>query len=564
MQKTSFLVLIIYILFSAELFCQNLHLKIDGNSNYETLVIDSTNYSNIHKNFESIKFEIDSIQKLLYREGYIENELKNIKKENDSTFNAQFHLKKKFNTIYIYYKNSGVDTSILNLVSNAVFDDYFILNFSEVENALNFINTRVTEQGLPFSKLKLSNIRVRENNNLVANLIIGSNKKERIINAIEIKGYEKFPRSFLKHYLKIKPKQRFNLNTIKKKTSQLNDLKFANQIKAPEVLFSKDSTTLYLYLEKAQSNSFDGFLGFGTNEDTGNLEFDGYLNLNLSNNLNFGESFRLLYKSDENDQKTFKTDITLPYLFKSPIGLDLQLQIFKRDSSFTTVNQYVKLHYQINSKHKVYAGIISSESNNLLNENTTPNIIDYKTSYYSFAYEYLNPQNYNLLFPINTKLYLETNFGQRKLTNESQNQSQFTIDAFKIFNLNTKNSIYTRLNSSVLISDTYLENELFRFGGINSIRGFEENSLLASIYGLINTEYRYQLSNGIYIHSITDVAYFENKIQNTKEKLFGYGFGFGILTNAGLFRFNYANGKLENQKFKLSNSKIHISLTTNF
>ena len=490
--------------------------------------------------------------------------MKNIKKENDSTFNAQFHLKKKFNTIYIYYKNSGVDTSILNLVSNAVFDDYFILNFSEVENALNFINTRVTEQGLPFSKLKLSNIRVRENNNLVANLIIGSNKKERIINAIEIKGYEKFPRSFLKHYLKIKPKQRFNLNTIKKKTSQLNDLKFANQIKAPEVLFSKDSTTLYLYLEKAQSNSFDGFLGFGTNEDTGNLEFDGYLNLNLSNNLNFGESFRLLYKSDENDQKTFKTDITLPYLFKSPIGLDLQLQIFKRDSSFTTVNQYVKLHYQINSKHKVYAGIISSESNNLLNENTTPNIIDYKTSYYSFAYEYLNPQNYNLLFPINTKLYLETNFGQRKLTNESQNQSQFTIDAFKIFNLNTKNSIYTRLNSSVLISDTYLENELFRFGGINSIRGFEENSLLASIYGLINTEYRYQLSNGIYIHSITDVAYFENKIQNTKEKLFGYGFGFGILTNAGLFRFNYANGKLENQKFKLSNSKIHISLTTNF
>tara|TARA_R110002033_G_scaffold58591_1_gene108373 strand:- start:3795 stop:5453 length:1659 start_codon:yes stop_codon:yes gene_type:complete len=551
-------------LFASELFCQNLHLKIDGSSSYETQVIDSTNYLKVHENFASIQLEVDSIQKLLYKKGYIENELKNINKKNDSTFLAKFHLKKKFNTIYIYYTNSGVDTSILNLVSNAVFDNYFILDFSEVEDALNIINTRITEQGLPFSKLKLSNIQVKGNDNLMADLIIESNKKERTINAIEIKGYEKFPRSYLKHYLKIKPKQTFNLSTIKRKTEQLNDLRFANQIKPPEVLFSKDSTTLYLYLEKAKSNSFDGFLGFGTNEETNNIEFDGYLNLNLTNNLNFGESFRLLYKSDENDQDTFKTDITLPYLFKSPVGVDLQLQIFKRDSSFTTVNQFAKLHYQINSKHKVYAGIINSESNNLLNENATLNIIDYKTNYYSFAYEYLNPQNSNLLFPFNAKFYLETNFGQRKLTNESQNQSLFAIDAFKIFNLNIKNSIYTRLNVSSLISDTYLENELFRFGGINSIRGFEENSLFASQYALINTEYRYQLSNSIYMHSITDVAYFENKVQNTKEKLFGYGFGFGLLTKAGLFRFNYANGKLENQKFKLSNSKIHLSLTTNF
>ena len=551
-------------LFASELFCQNLHLKIDGSSSYETQVIDSTNYLKVHENFASIQLEVDSIQKLLYKKGYIENELKNINKKNDSTFLAKFHLKKKFNTIYIYYTNSGVDTSILNLVSNAVFDNYFILDFSEVEDALNIINTRITEQGLPFSKLKLSNIQVKGNDNLMADLIIESNKKERTINAIEIKGYEKFPRSYLKHYLKIKPKQTFNLSTIKRKTEQLNDLRFANQIKPPEVLFSKDSTTLYLYLEKAKSNSFDGFLGFGTNEETNNIEFDGYLNLNLTNNLNFGESFRLLYKSDENDQDTFKTDITLPYLFKSPVGVDLQLQIFKRDSSFTTVNQFAKLHYQINSKHKVYAGIINSESNNLLNENATLNIIDYKTNYYSFAYEYLNPQNSNLLFPFNAKFYLETNFGQRKLTNESQNQSLFAIDAFKIFNLNIKNSIYTRLNVSSLISDTYLENELFRFGGINSIRGFEEISLFASQYALINTEYRYQLSNSIYMHSITDVAYFENKVQNTKEKLFGYGFGFGLLTKAGLFRFNYANGKLENQKFKLSNSKIHLSLTTNF
>ena len=35
-----------------------------------------------------------------------------------------------------------------------------------------------------------------------------------------------------------------------------------------------------------------------------------FLNLNLTNNFNYGETFKLLYKSDENDQKTFETNLT--------------------------------------------------------------------------------------------------------------------------------------------------------------------------------------------------------------------------------------------------------------
>jgi hypothetical protein len=545
-------------------FSQNLYLKIDGYTDSETTVIDSLNYVKNHQDYTSIKLEVDAIQNTLYKLGYIENELKDFNKKNDSTFYSLIHLKEKFSTIYIYYNKQDIDNSILNMISKNVFDNYFELDFTEVENALAFINSKISAKGLPFSKLYLSNIKIKDSSNLESELIIESSKQKRTINNIIIKGYEKFPKSYLKHYLKIKPKQVFDLKRIRNKTEQLNNLNFANEVKSPEVLFSKDSTSLYLYLEKAKSNAFDGFLGFGTNEKTNRLEFDGYLNLNLTNNLNYGESFRLLYKSDENDQKTFETNISLPYLFKSPIGIDLLLRIFKRDSSFTTINQSVKLHYQINSKHKVYAGIISTESNNLLKENFSLTINDYNTKYYTFAYQFLKPQSSNLLFPVNSKLYFITNFGNRKTTNKSEKQSQFTINAFKIFNLNPNNSFYLRINGSNLISPTYFENELIRFGGINSIRGFEENSLFSSLYGLINTEYRFQLNKSIYVHSIIDAAYFENKIINTKEKLFGYGFGFGILTKAGLFKFNYANGKTENNRFKLSNSKIHLSLTTSF
>jgi hypothetical protein len=363
--------------------------------------------------------------------------------------------------------------------------------------------------------------------------------------------------------LKIKQGQPFNLKTIQDKTSELENLQFANQIKTPEVLFTKDSTILYIYVEKQKSNAFDGFLGFGTNTETNKIEFDGYLNLNLINNLNYGESFRLLYKSDEGQQQTFDVKARLPYLFGSPIGTELGLNIFKRDSSFVTVAQSARLEYQIHPKHQVAIGINALTSTNLLDIGT-PLIADFKSSFYTLNYLHLNAQKFDRLFPINFLFDITAGFGNRTFEGVDEPQTKFDLNTFKIFNLNDKNSVYVRLNTGVLVSDTYLENELLRFGGINSIRGFEENSLLADLFSVINTEYRYRVSNSLYVHSVIDAAYFENKLFDTQEKLFGFGFGFGLLTNAGLFKFNYTSGKSENQSFKFSDSKIHISLTAIF
>ncbi|WP_236778427.1 POTRA domain-containing protein [Pseudalgibacter alginicilyticus] len=547
-----------------EAFCQNLHLKINGKSNDDIEILKKIDYKKKHINYTSITQEVNALQKQLYKIGYIENSLDTIDQINDSTFVATIQLKTKYNTIYIYYNKNVIEPSMIQFISKTMHDNYFVIDIENTESILTHLNSKLIEKGFPFSKLYLSQIEVKKNNQLKADLIIESKTQKRLLNNIIIKGYENFPKAYLKHYLKIKKNKIFNLKEIKEKAAQLNNLRFANTIKPPEVLFSKDSTTLYMYIKKTKSNGFDGFLGFGTNEETTKLAFDGYVNLSLENNLNYGETFKLEYKSDENDQKTFNADLSLPYLFNTPIGIDFQLNIFKKDSSFTTVNQSAKIHYQINPKHKISTGISSVESNNLLNTTSTLFIEDYKSNYATFEYQYLKSQHQNLLFPIKTALYLETGIGKRKTLETSEKQTQWLIDSYKIIALNNQNSVFLRMNAKNIISNTYFENELLRFGGINSIRGFEENSILASFYGLTNIEYRYQLNSNIYLHSITDIAYFENQINNTKEKLYGYGFGFGILTKSGLLKFNYANGKNEGSPFKVSNSKIHISLVANF
>ncbi|WP_282032158.1 BamA/TamA family outer membrane protein [Winogradskyella eximia] len=551
----------LFLLLSKQSFTQTISLSVVGENQDATKVIDSIGYKKSYSNYNSLQNEINRLKKKLTKDGYIDTTIKNVNKKHDTLFEAQFILGKRVNKIRIYY-DSSFNTDYLTTITPSKDTNFFELKITELESQLKILNSKIAEQGDPFSTLQLINISKLNSDLISADLKIVTNQKRRI-DKIIIKGYEKFPKSYIKRFMKLKIGKSFNLNAIREKVELLEELRFASKIKDPEVLFTQDSTTLYLYIEKTKTNNFDGFLGFGTNEITNRIEFDGYLDLRLINNLNYGETLNLFYKSDEIDQQTFRVDVDLPYLFASPVGLQVGLNIFRKDSTFLNAKQYAKINYQINAQHKIGIGLNSTTSTNLL-ENDTDILNDYTSNYYTLHYNYTKPQFYDPLFPINFWFDFSSGIGTRNNDLGKEKQSVFNVDAYKIFNLNKKNSFYMRLNGATLTSNDYLDNELFRFGGINSIRGFEENSLVANLYAVISTEYRYRLSNSIYVHSVIDAAYFENKLTESKEKLYGFGFGLGLLTNAGLFRLNYSSGKTEDRPFKLSDSKVHVSLTATF
>jgi outer membrane protein assembly factor BamA len=540
---------------------QTLNLRVTGENDSETMIIDSVSYYKGFDNYTALKTEVYTLKKKLTRLGFIDTTIENITKQNDTLFKAELFLGKKVNRILIDY-DSSFDAELLNFIDHIEGDNCFELDISQLESALTELNSQIAEEGDPFSTLQLVNISKLNPDLISADLSIVNNQKRRI-DKIIVKGYENFPKSYIKRFLKLRTGKSFKLNAIKEKVELLEDLRFASQIKDPEVLFTQDSTTLYLYVDKTKTNNFDGFLGFGTNENTNKIEFDGYLDLRLINNLNFGETLNLFYKSDEIDQQTIKIDTDLPYLFGSPIGLQVGLRIFRKDSTFLNADQYAKVNYQIDTQQRIAVGITSTNSTNLL-ESDTATLNDYTSNYYTLNYNYTKSQFYDPLFPINFLFDVSAGFGARANNLGKQNQRVFNLDTYKIFNLNNKNSVYLKLNGALLSSDDYLDNELFRFGGINSIRGFEENSLVANLYGVINTEYRYRLSNSLYVHSVFDAAYFQNQLTDSGEKLFGFGFGLGLLTNSGLFRLNYSSGKTEDRPFKLSDSKVHVSLTATF
>lgn len=524
---------------------------------------DSLRMNTSFKDFLSLKKETDTLFLKIQRMGFIESELLQLKKENDSSYIANFFLGKKYSELKVFYSEEDFTEKELQRVSSEITEAYFMLPFETIPNSLRKLTALRNQKGNAFARIKLTGFEKDKNDNLSVTLFV-DNGNIRTVDSIVVKGYEKFPRSFLKYYAGIRKGKVFNQKKLVEQNENLNSLGFASTIKPPEALFRKDSTIVYFYLEKQNNNLFDGILGFSTDEETQKLTFNGYLNLELNNNLNYGEQLLLNYKADGKEQVNFRAKVTLPYLLKTPFGLSGELKIFKRDSTFITTEQQVRATYQINPKSTTYIGYKGYDSSNLLDIAVAGNPVeDFKSKFLIAGAAYLKPQN-KKLFPIKTVISFDGGIGSRKKEGSTADQVRLEALLNNIFNLNYKNSIFVQNTTSVLFSDSYLVNELFRFGGINSIRGFNENSIDASLFSVINTEYRYQFNDGVYMHSIIDVGYFENETLSLKQKLYSFGLGLGLNTKAGLFKFNVANGNAENQNFSFSNTKIHISVSSKF
>ena len=563
--KSLFYILIylnIYAAFFFNLNAQNLYLKFKAKDTISQPTIDSLNLNTTFNNYLNLKNEADTLHYYLESIGFIENEMHSLEKKNDSTYVVFYHLGSKYKSIQLFYSKKDFSKRELLQVSKKVTDTYFILPFHAIKPAIEKLNLLKTENGNVFARIKLENI-TKKRKSLFADVKLVKGNS-RTIDSIIVKGYDKISRSHIKYYAGIRKGKEFNKSKLIEKNNILNSLGFVSVTKPPEILFKKDSTVVYLYLKKEKNNLFDGILGFATDEISQKLIFNGYLNLELNNNLNFGEQFLLNYKADGNDQQKFRARLTLPYLFSTPFGLITELKIFKRDSTFSTSDQLIKVKYQISPSSKTYLGYKSYESSNLRKDNSLYiDVEDYTSSFLLTGVSYTKTQN-NILFPLKTEIYLDSEIGSKKTKNTNETQVRASLMFHNIFNLNYKNSIYIKNNTKLLNSENYLTNELFRFGGINSIRGFNENSIDASFYSVLNSEYRYQFNQDIYVHSIIDFAYFENKIIALKQKLYSFGVGIGLQTGTSIIKFSIANGNAENQNFSFSNTKIHIGISSKF
>jgi hypothetical protein len=542
---------------SGNISAQEFYLKIIGQNEKETKIIDSIGYVLKHKNVKSILDENNSFYEKLNNKGFLDCQFSENFKTNDSTFCFKYSLGKKlkYTRIYIGIKSQE------NIAGNySIKNDTLTIPYEETEAFLNATLKRLETIGFSMAKVKLVNIQ-KTKDFLSADLSITTEIK-RQVNDIVINGYDKFPEGHKKNIVRLYRNKVFNQKNLDKLYNDFEKFRFVKQSKYPEILFTKDSTKIYVYLEKTKPNTFDGFVGF-TNNENKKVIFSGYLDLVLNNVLNSGEKLSLYWKSDGQDQKTFNLGMELPYIFKSPLGIKAELNIFKQDSTFQNSKTAINLGYYFNYNTRLYIGYQATESSDIQNVNSST-LSDFNNSYVTTTLEYVDFKNDDFLFPEKTFFDLKIGTGKRDAKLISDNQFFGSLFVKHNFYLNQKNIVNIKSQNFYLQSGSYIVNELQRFGGINSMRGFNENSLQGNLFSSILSEYRYVLTPNLYVHSIIDYGYLQDKTSEINENLFGFGFGFGILSKNGLFNLVYANGSTGEQAIKLSNSIVHISFKAVF
>ncbi len=542
------------------IYGQKLTLKITAKDSLNTILINASHFQKEHDTEVSVFASVDSIKNKFIQRGFFDTAIDTIYKK-DTIYHAQFYLGKPKQLIRIYYTNTLISKKQLFDITSSVTDKHFDSEIKEVPAILNSIVGVFENQGNSFTEVSLKNISFKEEK-IEAHLQI---KKTSIrkINKIIINGYSSFPKKFLTHHFQLKKNTLFTKSKLDKTSSIINTLSFVSETKPPEVLFTKDSTIVYLSLKKKAANKFDGLVGFASKENGKGLTFNGYLDITLENIFNSGESFTLYWKNNGEERQVLDLSLKLPYLFNSRLSPQLAVNIYKQDSTFITTKAKLALPYAINTRNAIGVSIHSETSSNLLTLDNNIAIDNYNTLFYGVNYSYQIP-NQHTLFPIKFNLKSEVLRGRRKIDNNTLAQSKILFNSSYIWSFDLKNHIYMNNETGILLSKNILSNELFRIGGVHSIRGFNEESIAAPIYSFFNLEYRFAPNNSSYLYTITDLGYLGSNIKNQNANIFSLGLGYAFKTKFGLLDLSYATGKFSDQPLDINNSKVHLRIVSFF
>lgn len=530
---------------------------------YRLIINDSTKQApkNISKKFNSIK-ELEAFKKeeinSLWELGYIHLKVDSLI-SNKNSIQQYISLNQRIDSIFI-----DVPEKYATYIEGT--RKKIKIKFEEWEKFQEVLINNLRANGYDFAKVKYSPVSVH-GNYLFAKLAVEVNELKKY-NRVYIKGYKQFPKSFKKHHIRISKGEIYTEKKLKQRTKTIQNLDFVNEIKNPEVQFSKDSVNVFLYLEKRKINSFDGFIGFSNEDEGSGLDLNGYLDVVLKNNLNLGETLIIQYKNDGQEQQIFQSRLELPFIFNSRFTPEAGIELFRQDSTFSRSTQELKLGYHINHQWSIATDLEAVNSSNLLaNEEeptSTSTIGDYKSNFYGVSTRFLNRKKNIGQIVHQDLIKLRILQGRRKSLNK--NLQQLRLEFYGETLQKILKNTYLNLASVVQIidSDQYLNNELYRLGGLRSMRGFEENSLIASSFYSLQTEIRYFLSSDLYVNSVLDYGYYQNELVNLKENLVSFGFGIGLNTKGGLLRLIFANGRSSQQKFNFQNTQVHLSLNTFF
>ena len=494
----------------------------------------------------------------------------------------------------------GVDPTLLSAVAwNEKTFSHRMLDFKQFQARQQQLLNYLEENGYPFGKVGLDSITIGDNGEVSAKLKVEKGPLYHI-DSIRLYGTGKISNDFMQRYLNIPNGSIYRKERLEAISRKILELPYVQEQQPWNLTMLGTGSVVNLYLKPKKSSQINALIGFLPSSDPllGNkVLVTGEATVNLKNALGNGETIGLNWQQLQAGSPRLNLAFSQPYLFNSPFGMNSSFDLFKQDSSYINVNMLLGAQYAL-SANQTGSVFIRDMISSLLNVDTLqiiasralPTEADIRSVSVGLSYEF-NNTDYRFNPRKGNELQFTGSVGTKKIKENPQIvklkdplDSSFSFaslyDTVKLssyqfllkgagahyFSLSRASTLKLGFNAGVYNSPTTYRNELFRIGGYKLLRGFDEESILASQYAVGTLEYRYLIGLNSYLFTFMDGGWAKNSIPgfNLNNSFLGFGLGLAFETKAGIFNISYALGKRDDTNFNFHDAKIHLGYVSFF
>lgn len=427
------------------------------------------------------------------------------------------------------------------------------------------------DNGYPFARVQLDSFAVHQST-LNSQLMIEPGRGIRF-DSLQISPNDLVRHSFISKYLGIVYDSPFSQARVDDINQRLQALPFLKLVQTPEVYFALQKSKVSLDLEAKKVNSFDGILGLVPGTADRSADLTGEVKVDVKNLFRRGKALGFHWKKITAKTQQLDVNYYHPFFLGSPFNFQMAFNQLKENTSFSNRQLLFGLEYVISAYSKFRLFYENKNGNSL--EDVEPENGDFDLNNYGFGISFNKtdqpdaPKNGflgNVKLQIGQKKIAANSLGQNGSDQRHSNQFVVLADLAKYHSLGSRSVLYLGAASGLIENQKLFLNDLFRLGGLKSIRGFNENFFFASRFAHFNLEWQQYLEDNSYFFLFFDQSFLKRDtyLSSASDEPSGIGLGMKVASQGGFFNIVYGLGRSKGQGFSFDQSKIHFGYTALF
>jgi translocation and assembly module TamA len=441
----------------------------------------------------------------------------------------------------------------------------------ELNETIDQILRKAANHGYPFLSARLDSIRFIEN--AVEAWLKLDPGPLMVFDTLEVHGYTKIKRSYLARHSKLAPGSLYREQWINELPARIGQLPFVTLKEKPEVYVYDNLARVEVQLEERKINRADGLIGFLPGQGPGgSLLITGLADLSLHNLFQSGKQLDFRWERTEVASQILNISYIHPFLLGSNLDISGTFNLLKQDSSFVNTDANLSLSFQSGLRHSWLLSLQMNDSRTLTNDLVIRSTINeqaanFNIRYYGLGYTYNGLDD--IFQPekgIRTTFQMLVGDKSYRLGNDSLQGKALQMQSKATFAGYLPLGKYTQLASESsmgwLMGNRIFINDLFRLGGYNTLRGFNENFFFTGAYLINRAEFRYTGNAGTQIFLLYDQGIMLSGLSRSRiDYPIGLGAGLRLPVKAGLFTLAYAFGNSNEQKLGMDSGRLHFGFT---